>query len=161
MKWAPNSTRSHLQEYANQIPTPTHSHHSGVALAFDAVLQSVTPSMQSSISPVANRRPQCVTSDTPRFVSVLCLRSKYAGEISGLLSVLSEDDKKGLPDRLVKELWDACRERSDAKHRGTLWRATAYLILCPGTNRKLLHAVCTLKLLTFSNQFSHWRLFIR
>ncbi len=56
--------------------------------------------------------------------------------------MLNEDDKKGLPDRLVKEVWDACRERSDAKHRGALWRATAYLILCPGTNRKLLHAVC-------------------
>lgn len=142
MKWAPNSTRSHLQEYANQIPTPTLYNHSGLALAFDAVLHSSAPSMQTSIVPLTNKRPHCVSSDTPRFVSVLCLRSKYAGEISGLLSVLNEEDKKGLPDRLVKEVWDACRDRSDAKHRGALWRATAYLIICAGTNRKLLHAVC-------------------
>lgn len=148
MKWAPNSTRSHLQEYANQIPSPSLSHHSGLALAFDAVLHCTPQSMQTSILPV-NKRPNCVSSDTPKFVSVLCLRSKYAGEITGLLSVLNEEDKKGLPDRLVKEVWDACRDRSDAKHRGALWRATAYLILCPGTIRKLLHAVCTFAMLIF------------
>lgn len=142
MKWAPRSTRSHLQEYPNQVPTPALSHHSGLALAFDAVLNCCAQSLNgSALAPVGNKRPQCVTSDTPRFVSVLCLRSKYVGEISGLLSVLDEEEKKGLADRLVKDVWDACRERSDTKHRGTLWRATAYLILCAGINRKLLHAV--------------------
>lgn len=153
MKWAPNSTRSHLQEYPNQVPTPTLSHHSGLALAFDAVLQSCPPTIQSTIVPFTTKRPHCVSSDTPRFVSVLCLRSKYAGEISGLLSVLNEEDKKGLADRLVKDVWDACRERSDAKHRGTLWRATAYLIICSGTNRKLLHAVCKFDWIVFCEYF--------
>lgn len=141
MKWAPRSTRSHLQEYPNQVPTPALAHHSGLALAFDAVLNSCAPSLSSALAPVGYKRPHCVTSDTPRFVSVLCLRSKYVGEISGLLSVLDEEEKKGLADRLVKDVWDACRERSDPKHRGTLWRATAYLIICAGSNRKLLHAV--------------------
>lgn len=142
MKWAPKSTRSHLQEYPNQLPTHSLIHHSGLALAFDAVLQSGPQNTNASIVPLINKRPHCVNSDTPRFVSVLCLRSKYVGEISGLLSVLDEKQKLGVADRLVKEVWDACRERSDAKHRGALWRATAYLILCSGSNRKLLHAVC-------------------
>lgn len=142
MKWAPKSTKSHLQEYPNQVPTPALSHHSGLALAFDAVLNACAPSLTSALLPVASKRPQCVNSDTPRFVSVLCLRSKYAGEISGLLSVLEDNEKKGLGDRLVREVWDACNERSDAKYRGALWRATAYLIICSGINRKLLHAVC-------------------
>lgn len=142
MKWAPKSTKSHLQEYPNQLPSSSLTHHSGLALAFDAVLKSCPPSLASSLMPLASQRPTCVNSDTPRFVSVLCLRSKYAGEISGLLSVLDEEEKKGLADRLVKEVWDACQEKSDAKHRGALWRATAYLIICSGINRKLLHAVC-------------------
>lgn len=134
MKWAPKSTKSHLQEYPNQLSTSVlHTQHSGLAMAFDAALQSL---------PVASKRPQCVNSDTPRFVSVLCLRSKYAGEISGLLSVLDDDEKKGLADRLVNEVWEACDDRSDAKYRGALWRATAYLIICSGINRKLLHAIC-------------------
>lgn len=142
MKWAPKSTKSHLQEYPNQVPTSALSHHSGLALAFDAVLNSRAPSLTSALLPVASKRPQCVNSDTPRFVSVLCLRSKYAGEISGLLSILEDNEKQGLGDRLVREVWDACNERSDAKFRGALWRATAYLIICSGINRKLLHAVC-------------------
>lgn len=142
MKWAPKSTKSHLQEYSNQLPTSTLTHHTGLAMAFDAALQTCTPSLASASLPLAAKRPQCVNSDTPRFVSVLCLRSKYAGEISGLLSVLEDDGKKGLSDRLVKDVWDACYEKSDANYRGALWRATAYLIICSGIDRKLLHAIC-------------------
>ncbi|CAD7087007.1 unnamed protein product [Hermetia illucens] len=139
MKWAPRSTRSHLQEYPNQIPVPSLAHHSGLALAFDSVVNTNT--FLPNALPSSNKRPNCVKSDTPRFVSVLCLRSKYAGEITGLLSVLNDDEKKGLADRLVAEVWEACAEKSDAKHRGALWRATAYLIICAGVHRKLLHAV--------------------
>ncbi|XP_073835112.1 phosphatidylinositol 4-kinase III alpha isoform X2 [Musca autumnalis] len=141
MKWAPRSTKSHLQEYPNQIPTQVLSHHSGLALAFDSVVS--TNSFHPNALPSNSKRPACVTSDTPRFVSVLCLRSKYAGEISGLLSVLSDEEKAGLADRLVNDVWEACREKSDARHRGALWRATAYLIICSDINRKLLHAVAT------------------
>lgn len=144
MKWAPKITRSHLQEYPNQIPTSALAGHCGLALAVDSVLQSWPSANQSNSLSMSVKRPQCINSDTPRFVSVLCLRSKYAGEISGLLSVLEDEEKKGLADRLIKEVWEACKERSDARHRGALWRATAYLILCSGINRKLLHAICKL-----------------
>lgn len=140
MKWAPRSTRSHLQEYPNKIPTSVLTHHSGLALAFDAVVSGSV--LHSNALPSINKLPSCVNSDTPRFVSVLCLRSKYAGEISGLLSVLSENEKSGLTERLITAVWSACINKSDCEHRGALWRATAYLILCPGVNRKLLHAIC-------------------
>jgi len=145
MKWAPRSTRSHLQEYPNQIPTPVLAHHSGLALAFDSVVSS-----SALHTGTTSKRPSCVNSDTPRFVSVLCLRSKYAGEISGLLSVLSEKDKAGLADRLVSDVWEACAEKSDARHRGALWRATAYLIICSEIDRKLLHAVASSQLELFT-----------
>lgn len=132
MKWAPKSTRSHLQEYPNNVMAPALSSHSGLALAFDSILHTTM---------MATKKPSAISSDTSRFVSVLCLRSKYAGEISGLLSVLEDDDKRGLADRLVNDVWEACKKGSDAQHRGALWRATAYLILCSGVNRKLLHAI--------------------
>uniref|UniRef100_A0A182MWN4 Phosphatidylinositol 4-kinase alpha n=1 Tax=Anopheles culicifacies TaxID=139723 RepID=A0A182MWN4_9DIPT len=139
MKWAPKSTRSHLQEYPNQISLTTLSNHNGYALAVDSILHTWVP-----------KRPHCVNSDTSKFVSVLCLRSKYAGEVSGLLSVLEDEDKKGLADRLVRDVWDACAEKSDAKHRGALWRATAYLILCSSANRKLLHAISSSQVQLFT-----------
>lgn len=132
MKWAPKSTRSHLQEYPNNVPAPALNNHSGLALAFDSILHTSVGTL---------KKPTCVGSDTSRFVSVLCLRSKYAGEISGLLSVLEDNEKRGLADRLVKDVWEACRKGNDDEHRGALWRATAYLILCSGVNRKLLHAI--------------------
>lgn len=50
MKWAPKSTISHLQEYPNQIPTATLSHHSGLALAFDSVIRSwISPNATAAI----------------------------------------------------------------------------------------------------------------
>ncbi|XP_055594149.1 phosphatidylinositol 4-kinase alpha isoform X1 [Uranotaenia lowii] len=147
MKWAPKFTRSHLQEYPNQVPTTTLSNHSGLALAVDSILHTwvTNASLQST-----SKRPHCVNSDTSKFVSVLCLRSKYAGEISGLLSVLEDEEKQGLADRLVKDIWDACSEKSDAKHRGALWRATAYLILCSSADRKLLHAISSSQVQLFT-----------
>lgn len=41
MKWAPQATRSHLQEYVNQIPSSGMWHHSGLSLAIDSVLEFV------------------------------------------------------------------------------------------------------------------------
>lgn len=149
MKWAPRSTRSHLQEYPNQIPTPVLAHHSGLALAFDSVVNSATLNPGNTLSTLS-KRPSCVNSDTPRFVSVLCLRSQYAGQISGMLSVLGEQEKAALADTLVNEVWSACAEKSDAKHRGALWRATAYLIICADVDRRLLHAVASSQLELFT-----------
>lgn len=41
MKWAPQATRSHVQEYINQIPSSGMWHHSGLSLATDSVLEFV------------------------------------------------------------------------------------------------------------------------
>jgi phosphatidylinositol 4-kinase len=56
---------------------------------------------------------------------------------------LDDETKKGLADRLTNDIWEACKEKNDVKHRGALWRATAYLILCSSCERKLLHAIST------------------
>jgi hypothetical protein len=39
MKWAPHATHSHLQDYLNQISRSGISHHAGVALAIESMLQ--------------------------------------------------------------------------------------------------------------------------
>ena len=41
MKWAPQATKSHLQEYINQIPSSGMRNHSGLSLAIDSVLEFV------------------------------------------------------------------------------------------------------------------------
>jgi len=41
MKWAPQVTRSHLQEYINPTPSSSVRQHSGLSLAIDSVLEFV------------------------------------------------------------------------------------------------------------------------
>lgn len=41
MKWAPQATRSHLQEYIKQLQSSEMYHQSGLALATDSVLELV------------------------------------------------------------------------------------------------------------------------
>nr|CAD7405817.1 unnamed protein product [Timema poppensis] len=144
MKWAPHATRSHLQDYLNQIPSSGLWHHSGLALAMESVLQYTGLNIQSSplSSSMLNKRPRCVKSDSSRFVSSLSLRSRYAGEIGGLLvDVTGDDGRLKLIQHLIHSVWQACKQRSNAAHRGALWRATAMLISTPGIQRNLLHVV--------------------
>nr|CAD7396811.1 unnamed protein product [Timema cristinae] len=177
MKWAPHATRSHLQDYLNQIPSSGLWHHSGLALAMESVLQYTGLNIQSSPlsdivmangddsdiysdnndlpllplttkdaapseSSMLNKRPRCVKSDSSRFVSSLSLRSRYAGEIWGLLvDVTGDDGRLKLIQHLIHSVWQACKQRSNAAHRGALWRATAMLISTPGIQRNLLHVV--------------------
>lgn len=58
-------------------------HHSGLALATDSLLQTAGLNQISApLSTTAlDKRPRCVKSDSSRFVSVLSVRSRYAGEV--------------------------------------------------------------------------------
>lgn len=51
------------------------------------------------------------------------------------------NDKNALADLLLKKVWDACRDKSDALHRDALWQATALLISTKNLNRNLLHCI--------------------
>uniref|UniRef100_A0A1B0D8Z3 Uncharacterized protein n=2 Tax=Phlebotomus papatasi TaxID=29031 RepID=A0A1B0D8Z3_PHLPP len=94
MKWAPKLIRSHLQEYPNNLNISSLNNHCGLALAFESVLQA-TMTNSGTVATLNNKRYNSPnTNDTSQFVSVLCLRSKYAGEISGLLSVLNDEEKQ-------------------------------------------------------------------
>jgi len=48
MKWAPQQTRSHLQDYLNQMPSSGMWHHSGLALAAESVLKFTGLNLQSA-----------------------------------------------------------------------------------------------------------------
>ncbi|XP_023707312.1 phosphatidylinositol 4-kinase alpha isoform X2 [Cryptotermes secundus] len=146
MKWSPHATRSHLQDYLNQIPSSGMWHHSGLALAIESMLQYTGLNFQSAPLSIntLDKRPRCVKSDSSRFVSSLSLRSWYAGEVNGMLIELerkSEGEKGSLIGTLIQAVRKACHNEDNKAHRAALWRATAMLINTPGVYRSLLHVV--------------------
>ena len=74
-------------------------------------------------------------SDSSRFVSSLSLRSRYAGEVNGMLIEMegkTEGERGCLMETLIHAVRKACRDKDNNAHRASLWRATAMLIKTPG-----------------------------
>ncbi|XP_073948128.1 phosphatidylinositol 4-kinase III alpha [Choristoneura fumiferana] len=154
MKWAPQSTRSHLQEYLNQVPNSTLWHHVGLALATGALLGAAGLNRMSAPLPRAalDKRPPCVTQDSAALLAVVSQRSRFAGEVAG--GVHAEGGGEAalwrVGARLHTALKDACASGSETAHRAALWRATALLVharhhgsheASTSTARALLHSV--------------------
>ncbi|KAH9631398.1 hypothetical protein HF086_012186 [Spodoptera exigua] len=89
MKWAPQSTRSHLQEYLNQVPNSTLWHHCGLALATGALLGAAGLNRMSAPLPrsALDKRPPCVTQDSAALLAVVSQRSRYAGEVGTFIFI--------------------------------------------------------------------------
>ncbi|XP_063368926.1 phosphatidylinositol 4-kinase alpha isoform X2 [Cydia amplana] len=151
MKWAPQSTRSHLQEYLNQVPNSTLWHHVGLALATGALLGAAGLNRASApLSRAAlDKRPSCVTQDSAALLAVVSQRSRYAGEVAGAVAAEGGGEAAlwRVGARLHTALKDACSSESETAHRAALWRATALLVHArhhatqDGTARALLHSV--------------------
>ncbi|CAG7786962.1 unnamed protein product, partial [Allacma fusca] len=144
LKWAPQATRSHLQEYLNLHSTEATQHHSGIALAAESMLKHTGRNALSEPLPdiILDKRPECTKSSFAKFPSSLALRSRYMGQVQGLLraeplgqicstllNILTENDalRKVVPDDRFED---------------GLWTTTSLLISCEGLHRQLLHAVC-------------------
>ncbi|XP_046963733.1 phosphatidylinositol 4-kinase alpha isoform X2 [Vanessa cardui] len=132
MKWAPQSTRSHLQEYLNQVPNSTLWHHCGLALATGALLGAAGLNRMSAPLPrsALEKRPPCVTQDSAALLAVVSQRSRYSGEVAG--AVYAEGGGEAgvwrVGARLLSALRDACGSGSETQHRAALWRCTALLV---------------------------------
>jgi phosphatidylinositol 4-kinase len=143
MKWAPQWTRSHIQEYINQIPSSGMWHHTGLSMALESILQFGPLNLYSAPLSISTleKRPKCVKSDSSKLMSTSAMRSKYIGEVIGMSAVYGPEGKRALVDFILKRVWTACKERSDADHRDALWQATALLISTTELNRSLLHCI--------------------
>ncbi|XP_026313549.1 phosphatidylinositol 4-kinase alpha [Hyposmocoma kahamanoa] len=132
MKWAPQSTRSHLQEYLNQVPNSTLWDHSGLALATGALLGAAGLNRMSAPLPrsALDKRPPCVTQDSAALLAVVSQRSRYAGEVAGSVSCEGGGEAAlwRVGQRLYTALKEGCTSGSESAHRAALWRATALLV---------------------------------
>ncbi|XP_066260677.1 phosphatidylinositol 4-kinase alpha isoform X2 [Euwallacea similis] len=152
MRWAPQWTRSHIQEYINQIPTSGMWHHTGLSMALESILQFGPLNLYSAPLSVSTleKRPKCVKSDSSKIISTSAMRSKYIGEVIGMLTIYGEDRKMDLVSTILNKVWSACKQQSDSLHRDALWQATALVIHTSVFDRKLLHAIAWSQVELFS-----------
>ncbi|KAG7162490.1 Phosphatidylinositol 4-kinase alpha-like [Homarus americanus] len=125
MKWAPEATRSHLQNYQTHLDQNNLYTHSGLALATESVLQYA--GLGTSVScgySTLDKRHKGMSDLTSSFMKSLSLRTHYQGEISGLLLMVSDEDQR---DKLVSKLLGDIKIACDNK----------------SIHRRLLRCVCT------------------
>ncbi|CAH1390658.1 unnamed protein product [Nezara viridula] len=133
MKWAPNATRSHLQDYLNEMVN------SG---QWDNETETIFSNKRVNIqSAVLNStlEKRGGAQSAPLFVCSVSKRAKFTGQVSGMLYGPVSID--AIADKLIADIWTACRSKDNIAHHDTLWRATALLTSILGTPRKLLHVV--------------------
>ncbi|KAG1666136.1 Phosphatidylinositol 4-kinase alpha [Nymphon striatum] len=102
MKWAPNATQAHLEQYLSNHNRSGWdlSQHSGLSLAAESAIQFTGLNSLCSSLPISTleKRPQCTKTDTSRFVTLMCLRNRYFGEsclfrVTAML-ITAKDDVK-------------------------------------------------------------------
>ncbi|CAH1104235.1 unnamed protein product [Psylliodes chrysocephalus] len=142
LKWAPHWTRSHIQEYINQIPTSGLWHHTGLSMALESVMQWGPPNQFSAFlsHSMLDKFPKCVKSESSKMLSISAMRSKYIGEVIGM-QYDSNKNKSTLVYEVLNKVWSACKERSNSLHRDALWQATALLLSTKEVDRRLLHCI--------------------
>ncbi|KAJ8312892.1 hypothetical protein KUTeg_010265 [Tegillarca granosa] len=143
MKWAPNTTRSHLIEYLLEIENTTEGlfQHSGLALATESVLNfaGYNKSAAPLGSAVLDRRPTCVKMDSSTFMANFSLRSRYTGEVAGMKSICSEDELSKL---LFNKLETALQKQDGEEIYRAMFRVCAFLVSVKEFSRQLLHLLC-------------------
>lgn len=147
IKFAPDATRAHMQEYTHRtvVSTTNQQHHAGLALLTEALLKFA--SLNGQCSPLAktvlDKLPACVKCDSPRFIAVLGNRNVYSGEVAGMKRCLligsTESSAKQLAKQLLQEMRTACAASDESAHGPALWRIAALLIsLPPGVDARPL-----------------------
>ncbi|XP_052072692.1 phosphatidylinositol 4-kinase alpha-like isoform X2 [Mytilus californianus] len=143
MKWAPNTTKSHLAQYLHEVEKSTEGlkQHTGVALAMESV--HTYAGYNRTASPLASstleRRPNSVTKDSSSFMANLNLRSRYTGEVAGMKAICKDDQ---LAQLLYGELEKAIKKQEDEAIIQGLFRICAFLVNIKDCHRHLLHSLC-------------------
>ncbi|XP_068676768.1 phosphatidylinositol 4-kinase alpha-like isoform X2 [Montipora foliosa] len=151
IKWAPETTRSLLQDYIMKLENASQgvAHHTGLSLATENVLQfaGLNPSSVAVSKVFLDKRPNCVKQDSSQMVAGLSLRNRYLGEVAGMREVLScqtlndQDPNVALSAALNQQLIEA-KESSEDAFVAAMFRASAFLITSEAVDRNMLRNIC-------------------
>ncbi|CAH3130736.1 unnamed protein product [Porites lobata] len=151
IKWAPETTRSLLQDYIMKLKNASQgiSHHTGLSLATENVLRfaGLNPSSVAVSGVLLDKRPNCVKQDSSQLVSGLTYRNRYLGEVMGMRELLvcqssnDQDANIALSAMLNKQLVDA-KMSSEDSFVAAMFKASAFLVTSKVVDRRLLHNIC-------------------
>ncbi|BFZ04518.1 hypothetical protein BsWGS_07556 [Bradybaena similaris] len=153
MKWAPNAVRSHLIEYVLQMDMNEKGllQHSGLAMATESVLNYAGYKRGGTTSTSSiDRRPSCVHSESSNFMANLSIRSRYVGEVNGMLDIC--DNMRTIEEKLCENLERAFKNKDVVKAKQALFRITALQIKCPDVRRNLLQELCWAPIKLFTEE---------
>ncbi|GAB6030041.1 hypothetical protein CHUAL_005725 [Chamberlinius hualienensis] len=147
MKWAPNATRSHLQEYLSNRQNSLLGlrQHTGFSLVAESALQFAGLNVNSTFlgSSTLDKRPVCVKNNYSNFIASMSLRGRYSGEVAGMIEQCKANNSSDeLMMKLCSELQKACGLQDSVLHEQANFRICAFLIAVKGLNRNLLHSIC-------------------
>lgn len=178
MKWAPNITRSNLEQYLTSHENLlTHLNtQTGLSLAVESII-----SHNSSKS--NDKLPMCIKSTCSDFITNLSIRSRYIGEIIGIFSsnalevkknelmitnnelvsydqlLINESNSRPDLDLFVQSLLNrfdySCKQKDINLHKDTVYKISAFLIVNTHNKkyeRKLLRSLCWAPLYLFHEE---------
>lgn len=91
VKWAPDATTSHVQDYLSNHSNAIQGlrQHSGLSLAIEGLTMNAVST--SSLEATLQRWPTCVKNNCSQLVACISLRSHYMGEVVGMLALQDEE----------------------------------------------------------------------
>ncbi|XP_030847458.1 phosphatidylinositol 4-kinase alpha isoform X1 [Strongylocentrotus purpuratus] len=141
VKWAASATRSHIQQYIIHLENSSDSlsQRSTLELATESALQCAGFNKGLTASGTDS-----LTSESANFVSVMSLRSRFAGEVSGMKAIYTDAGPGGLSlsHVLNKQLDKACDAKKIDAFTNSMFRVCALLISSEGVDRYLLYSLC-------------------
>lgn len=156
VKWAPNITRSHLQEYMIRVRTALDGfkQRSGLSLA----VQSITTcsAQNENINNVAvvggagDKIPYFIRNNCSEFISTTSIRTYYLGEISGMINNIDEDFQ--IRQQLIDDFQFSCEKSDIDFHQKCIYRLTAMIIVSSELDIKLFHNICWAPVYFFSHK---------
>ncbi|XP_062522021.1 phosphatidylinositol 4-kinase alpha-like [Corticium candelabrum] len=160
VKWAPNQSRSLLQEYITrrELNIGGLQHHTGICLATECAVKysGLNHLAQAQKASVLEKIPDCLKRDTSQLTSKLALRTRCLGEIAGMKSLISSTcgiSLKSLRHRLSSQLVDAAAAGGE-EFITSMFRATALIVSSEldASDPELLRAVCFMPMKLFTEQ---------
>ncbi|XP_065557789.1 phosphatidylinositol 4-kinase alpha-like [Artemia franciscana] len=132
LRWAPNTTRSHLQQYWLESGNSTSVYdHCGLSIIIEAI-QEYKNSYDSAIPvPSTEKRSYRVKNDVSRFLDGTNQRSRFSGEVHGDVN----------RQKIVADLLVAVKSRNVVAMKEAYWLATALAIKLDKIDRHLLKII--------------------